>query len=239
MSTIKKLFVALTLVLFVAGYSQAQYKPVNTNFDGPMPEVKKGSRSFIFTYTPFQSNLGSVYAGSYTSASGTNYDELSQIDLYGIGFQYYVSNNVSLGGGIQFGSTSVNGVDSTNLQAPGTDFSATTFGISLDVNYHFRSLYSVSPYLGLNLNYGNYSSTTTPLASNSTATDTKGSSFGAGVNFGFDWYFTEGISLGGRYTLGFRQWSAPEQTTGNNTLTGPDGNRIGTGIMSVLMNVHL
>ena len=150
-----------------------------------------------------------------------------------------MSNNVSLGGGIQFGSTSVNGVDSTNLQAPGTDFSATTFGISLDVNYHFRSLYSVSPYLGLNLNYGNYSSTTTPLASNSTATDTKGSSFGAGVNFGFDWYFTEGISLGGRYTLGFRQWSAPEQTTGNNTLTGPDGNRIGTGIMSVLMNVHL
>ncbi len=233
MSTIKKLFVALTLVLFVAGYSSAQYKPVNTNFDGPMPEVKKGSRSFIFTYTPFQSNLGSVYSGSYTATGGTNND-LLQIDLAGIGFQYYVSNNISLGGGINFGSTTVNGPDST-----ASDFSASTFGLALDINYHFRSLYSVSPYIGLNLNYGMFSSTVTPLATGGTETERKGNSFGAGVNFGFDWYFTEGISLGGRYTLGFRQWSAPEQTTGTNTLTGPDGNSFGTGIMSVLMNVHI
>lgn len=234
MSTIKKLFVALTLVLFVAGYSQAQYKPVNTNFDGPMPEVKKGSRSFIFTYTPFQSNLGSVYAGSYTTAGGSNYTDLSQIDLAGIGFQYYVSNNVSIGGGINFGSTSINAAD-TN----GSDFSATTFGIALDINYHFRSLYSVSPYVGLDLNYGNFSQTVTPLATGSSDVETKGSSFGAGVNFGFDWYFTEGISLGGRYTLAFRQWSAPEVTVGGTSTDGPDGNRFGTGIMSVLMNVHL
>lgn len=234
MSTIKKLFVALTLVLFVAGYSHAQYKPVNTNFDGPMPEVKKGSRSFIFTYTPFQSNLGSVYAGSYTSASGTNYSDLSQIDLAGIGFQYYVSNEISLGGGLNFGSTSIDGADTT-----ASDFSASTFGISLDINYHFRSLYSVSPYLGLNLNYGMFSSTVTPRATGGTETETKGNSFGAGLNFGFDWYFTEGISLGGRYTLGFRQWSAPEVTSGATTTSGPEGNRFGTGIMSVLMNVHL
>lgn len=232
MSTIKKLFVALTLVLFVAGYSHAQYKPVNTNFDGPMPEVKKGSRSFIFTYTPFQSNLGSVFAGAYSSSTGAN--DLTAQSLAGIGFQYYVSNNVSLGGGINFGSSSRTGADSSAL-----DSKTTTFGIALDINYHFRSLYSVSPYLGVNLNYGMFSNTTTPRTTGAVDTETKGNSFGAAVNFGFDWYFTEGISLGGRYTLGFRQLSAPETTTGSTTVAGPDGNTFGTGIMSVLMNVHL
>ena len=234
MSTIKKLFVALTLVLLVSSFSFAQYSPVNKNYDGVMPEVKKGSKSLIFTYTPFQSNLGSVPAGAYTTSSGTSYTDLSQVNLAGIGFQYYVSNNISLGGGINFGSTTINASDST-----GSDLSRTVFGISVDANYHFRSLYSVSPYIGVNLNFGMLSQTVTPTASGSTATDTKGNSFAGGLNFGFDWYFTEGISLGGKYTLSFRSWGAPEVTTGSTTVNGPDGSTFGTGIMSVLMNVHL
>ena len=36
-----------------------------------------------------------------------------------------------------------------------------------------------------------------------TKTEFSGSGFGIGINFGFDWYFTEGISLGGKYTLGY------------------------------------
>lgn len=229
MSTIKKLFVALTLVLLVAGYSQAQYKPVNTNFDGVLPEVKQGSRSWLFSYTPFQSNLSGVPSGAFSSG---DQDELFVNTLAGIGFNYYVTHNIELGLGLNFGSTSVKNI----IAADTADFSSTTVGFSLDANYHMRSLYSVSPYIGINLNYGMASAERTPTTGSST--ETKGNSFGAGLNLGFDWYFTEGLSLGGRYTIGFRSISAPEFTTGTTTTSGPDGSIFGTGTGGFMLKVH-
>ena len=47
-------------------------------------------------------------------------------------------------------------------------------------------------------------------------TDYSGSGFGAAAQFGFDWFFTEGISLGGKYALGFR-------SLGKSNIDLPDG----------------
>lgn len=228
---LNKLFSALVVVLLTASVTFAQ---VNRNYDGVKPEVMKGAKNFVFMYTPFQSNLGSVPAGAFTTSSGPG--DLNQVDLAGIGFRYFASSNFSITGGLNFGTASV---DVPVGNATGK-VEMTSFGISLDGNYHLPSLYSVSPYIGLNVNYGMGSMKTDDGFGESV--ENKGNSLGVGANLGFDWYFTEGISLGGKYTLGFRNWSAPEriQSGGVNpgTTTGPKGSTIGTGIMSVMMNVH-
>ena len=101
-------------------------------------------------------------------------------------------------------------------------------------------LYSVSPYVGLNVNFGNYSASQDETVGGTTTTsETSGTGFGVGLNFGFDWYFTEGLSLGGRYTLGYQSYGKPEAKSGNTTVEGTSRSEFGIGTASVILNVHL
>lgn len=223
----KKLTSYFALIMFVTTLTFAQ---VNTNYDGPKPEVREGSKSFVFRYTPFQGNFDPAFVGS-----ASEYPE-SIVDLYGAGFRYFVTNQIAVGLGLNFGTGS-----STQEFANGDKehLSATSFGVSVDGNYHFKALYSVSPYVGVNLNFASVSSTLEQTTDNVTdKTEYTGSGFGAGVNFGFDWYFTEGLSLGGKYTLGFRSLGKPDRKTGNVTVEGPSRTSFGIGTASVILNVH-
>ena len=244
----KKLLVALSLVLFVSSLSFAQ---INKNWDGTKPEVYQGSKCFVFMYAPFVSGaLGSAPAGlGLGSIQDTN--NVSTGAIYGIGFQYYLSSNISLGGGLTFNGSS-NELQKTG-KAPAFSWatrksSSSTIGIDVNANYHFRPLYSVSPYFGLNVNFGMQSLTNegTYYDEGGNAVNYKeefsGNVFGAGLNFGFDWYFTSGLSLGGKYTLGFASTggSDAKYTTGALTVEnkGPKGSFLGTGAASILLNVH-
>lgn len=242
----KKLTIIFSLFLIGATLSFAQ---VNSNYDGPKPEVYSGAKSFVFMYTPFQSNFNPVYVGS---ASGINpaTGNFTNISLSGVGFQYYISNDFAIVLGANFGTmsdeeTEVRG-NPPNVQTILYEGSYTTFGLSVDANYHLKSLYGISPYVGLNVSFASFSASedqtfTGPLNQVDNY-EASGSGLGAGLNFGFDWYFTEGISLGGKYTLGFRSFSAPEATEkrGNVSTTseGPSSSSIGTGSASVMLNVH-
>lgn len=228
----KKLFVALMLVLLVSSFSFAQ---INKGWDGTKPEVYKGSKSIYFMYTPFQSDLSGVNAGSYSYYDALSGKVKAEPIKYGIGFQYYVTSNIALAIGFGMGMSSQTGVDSTQ-----NDYSENTLGVNLEGNYHFKSLYGISPYLGLNVNFGTYSWSKTTKTATSIETKTTGSSIGGGLNLGFDWYFTPGLSLGGRYTLGFRMLTAPETTVGSQApVKDPDASWFGTGVASFILNVHL
>jgi hypothetical protein len=236
MSTFKKLFATLVLVLFVTSVSFAQ---VNKNYDGVKPELRKGAHSLVFMYSPFVSNsLGTVFAGStsiYTDTTG-----LGTGTLYGAGYRYYFSPQFSLMGGVSFG------MDKTSASFTGGsgESTYTSYGISLDGMYQFKPLYSIAPYIGLNANFGMYSSENKyTLGTVTTTTTDKGSAFGGGLGIGFDWYFTEGMSLGGKYTVGIKSYTAPERefqgATTTVTYTGADRSIIGFGIASIYLNVHL
>lgn len=235
MSTFKKLFAALTLVLFVTSLSYAQ---VNKNYDGVKPECKKGSHALVFMYTPFQSNLGPVFAG--TSTYWNTGDSIASNTLYGAGYRYWVSDNFSINGGIHFGMNNIDGKTDT----VGT-WSTTTYGISVEGLYQFKPMYSVAPYIGLGVNFGMYDFefTQTPTGGTQAKWTNTGNAFGVGLGVGFDWYFTEGMSLGGRYTIGFKSFSASEgqYSSGatSTTYNGPTSTVIGTGDASVYLNVHL
>ena len=234
----KKLFASLMLVILVSSFSFAQ---INKNWDGVKPEIYKGSKSFIFMYSPFVSqNLGPVYAGNYTSLNDSLSSNVNS--LVGVGFQYYVSNQISLAIGLNFGMSQDK---STDLITGDYKKTVTTIGASVDANYHFKPLYSVAPYFGLNVNFGTGSTKyeyPAILAGSKTEEKFSGNSFGAGLNLGFDWYFTPGLSLGGKYTLGAVFASAPEYkaTFGGTetTIKGASKTTFGTGSASIMLNVH-
>ncbi len=219
------LFVSIMFVGLSFSFAQ-----VNSGYDGPKPEVTQGSKSFVFRYTPFQSNFDPVYVSSVSV-----YDE-ANMDLFGAGFRYFVTNEIAVGLGLNFGT------GSSEQEFTGGDkreTSSTSFGVAVDANYHFKPLYSVSPYVGINVNFGSVSSNVTETEEGTTTeTDFSGTGLGAGINFGFDWFFTEGLSLGGKYTLGFRSLAKPEAKSGNVTVEGPSSTSIGIGSASVILNVH-
>ena len=76
-----KLIRLFSLTLFVATISFAQ---VNSNYDGPKPEVVKGSRSFVFRYTPFQSNFDPVYVSTVSVFDADN------MNLFGAGLDTFL-----------------------------------------------------------------------------------------------------------------------------------------------------
>jgi hypothetical protein len=206
------------------------YAQVNSNYDGPKPEIREGSKSFVFRYTPFQSNFDPSYVSTVSV-----FDE-DNMDLFGVGGRYFFTNEIGVTLALNFGTSS----SSQEFEnGDKEDISSTTFGISVDGNYHLKALYSVSPYVGVNLNFGSYSSTDEfTEGGTTTKVEYSGNGFGAGLNFGFDWYFTEGLSLGGKYTLGFRSLGKPDQKIGNTTVEGASSSFFGVGYASVILNVH-
>ena len=132
-----------SIIVILLFCSTILFAQANRNYDGPKPEVYKGAQSFVFQYTPFQSNLEPVYVGTISIPDA----DLSNADLFGAGFQYYVTNQIALIFGLSYGSTSSTLEDDNGK----TENSLTIFGISVDANYHLRSLYSVSPYVGLHI----------------------------------------------------------------------------------------
>lgn len=212
------------------------FAQVNSNYDGAKPEVEKGAKSFIFQYTPFQSNLEPVYVGTTSWPYGEGQEN---INLVGAGFRYFVTNQIALGLGLSFG-TGTTTIQETNGDK--NENTETVFGIGLDANYHLKSLYSVSPYVGLNINYALYSRADkfTPDGGETATTDYSGNGFGIAAQFGFDWYFTEGLSLGGKYALGFQSLGKPEvKYDDGTTAEGPSTTAFGISTFSVILNVHI
>jgi hypothetical protein len=241
MSTVKKLFVALTLVLLVSSMSYAQYTPVNTGYDGVRPEVKKGSKAMVFMYSPFVSgSFGSApVATVITNFDTTNIDNTSLGTTSGIGLKFFLNNQWSISPTFQFSTGSLN----QTLTGGTVETKNTAFGLAVDVDYHLKALYSVDPYFGLNLGFASIKSEATSVFGGTTSTsDFTSSGINVGIQAGFNWFFTEGLSLGGKYTIGANLLSSPERTTTGGTVsttsTGPDGSIIGTGVASIMLNVH-
>jgi hypothetical protein len=221
------------IILFLVFGFTTMLAQVNSNYDGPKPEVRTGAKSFVFMYTPFQSNLEPVYVGTVSVPD----QGFTSLDLMGAGFRYFVTNQIAIALGLSFGTSS----STLETETGKSESSATLFGVGIDANYHLMSLYGVSPYVGVNVNLSSLSATEefTPEGGATEVTDYSGSGWGIAAQFGFDWYFTEGLSLGGKYALGFRSLGEPEVTSEGETETGPSSTSFGISTFSVLLNVHI
>lgn len=257
----KKLFVALMLVLFVSSFSFAQ---INKGWDGTKPEVYKGSKYMTFMYSPFvDQHFAGVNSGSFLNFTLQNPGQPigvnnlpvvgaeTKSNLAGVGIGMFVTSRLSLDFALSFANSAYE-FTATHPNTTLTETSKldqTMFGFGVDANYHLTSLYSVSPYIGVNLNLGMISGTADFTNNHGIQNDpnvlkAEYSSTGiyGGFNLGFDWYFTPGLALGGKYTLGFSSFGEPTyKSTQGNVSFEPKGGKlteIGTSITSIFLKVH-
>jgi len=229
----------ITLLAFFS--SIVLYAQANKNYEGIEPEVYLGSKALVFSYIPFQSNLDALPASSAPVSSG---DNLEEIQIKGIGFKYFFSNRIGSIITLGFGSVSTDYKDNQNTKH---ETSANYIGLAVDINYHFSNLYNISSYFGITVNYGlTISQDKQSYASIDLGEFYKeefsGTSIGFGLNLGFDWYFTEGISLGGKYTLGLKKIFEPELEISEGTDThkqkGRSASFFAIGAGTITLSVH-
>lgn len=246
----KKLFVALMLVLFVSSFSFAQ---INKGWDGTKPEVYKGSKYMTFMYTPFGNNdFRSVISGNFLNADWDNNiynsggDETATT-ITGLGIGMFATSNIALQ--LNLGLMMTSSDHTTTPQPPATGTTntkrnSTMFGVGLEGDYHFKSLYSISPFIGIDVNLGMLSTKLEQTVTGNPTFTREFSSTGiyGGLNLGFDWYFTPGLSLGGKYTLGFATFGEPTYKEVNGATTtevkGASSSSIGISSASIFLKVH-
>ena len=223
--------------VLMSGCVHPLYVPVNQDYDGPKPEVKKCAKSLVFTYTPFQTELGQIPTAA-ASTYGTG--GATAVNMAGIGYQQFMTDNVASWVGLNYGR------DSEELTLPTGDTQKDSFnelGIAAGVSYYPPTLYSIAPNFGLDLGYGlRNSEFVATTAGATTTTEVTGNSFSIGARAGFDWFWTPGMSIGASYTAGFTNYSAAElkttTPTGTTTVEGPSKNWYGTGIVKTTLKVN-
>jgi len=190
-----KLALSALLLLGLAGTVQAQ-----ESNDIIRPITKAGSAAFLFTLGGF---------GTFNLA-GPVVATVSNTPIAGAGMKYFISDDLGLRILLALG-TSTKGADSI---LPAGKTASMNFGLGAALEYHFRPLYSTSPYIGGGVNFGSGTlTTTTKSGGTSTEVKSSGTSIGLGVFAGFDWFFTRGIAIGAEYGLGFTTNSGSTTTT--------------------------
>lgn len=214
MKSILRSLAVLAVVIGMSGSAFAQ----DTNNDIIRPITKSGSAAFLFT----MNGLGTFGIGSQSLAPG--------LGNAGFGMKYFVSDDFALR--ILLGL----GTSSTDSSIIGPETASTMFGIGIGGEYHFRPLYSTSPYVGAQLGFQSNSTTTGTGSAESVHSTT---AIGFSALAGFDWFFTRGIAIGAEYALGIVTKSGSTNPPGDGAdIDDPGTTDIGFGSMGS-GNVHL
>jgi opacity protein-like surface antigen len=196
-SKMKSIVRSLAVLAIVAGMSSSAFAQ-ETNNDIIRPITKSGSAAFLFS----MNGLGTFGIGTVSLAPG--------LGGAGFGMKYFIADDFALRVLLGFGSNSV-GDDSTGTNS--------MFGIGIGGEYHFRPLYSTSPYVGAQLGFQSNSETSKSGFGKSVHSTT---AIGFAALAGFDWFFTRGIAVGAEYSLGIVTRSGETEntpTTGSATTT--------------------
>ncbi len=211
MKSILRSLAVLAVVLGMSGSAFAQ----DTNNDIIRPITKQGSAAFMFT-------LGGL--GTFNLSAPPLGPGLSNA---GFGMKYFISDDLALrillGLGMNSTTTTVGTEDITS--------SNNGFGLGVGMEYHFRPLYSTSPYVGGQIGFSSGSTDNGGEGTAEVTTSSTGISVAALM--GFNWFFTRGLAVGAEYSLGFTSNSS-SQSSGGTEMDLPSTTMIGlAGVGSV------
>jgi hypothetical protein len=149
-------------------------------------ETKAGTKAMVFQFSGL-SNLG---LGTYNG---------------GIGMRYYLSDGLALRPGVQFGVQSATQKKTDSL--PKREEASAQIGVNLALEKHFASVKSISPYIGAQAGFTSVADVTKRYNFSTgdeidETTDAR-ARIGLAALLGFEWGFTESLTLGGEYALGF------------------------------------
>lgn len=177
-------------------------------------ETKAGTKAMVFQF----SGLSDLGLGRYSG---------------GIGMRYYMSDDMAIRPGVQLGYSKYKDKNTD----PEAETSMMNVGANVTLEKHLASAKSISPYIGAQAGVS-YSQDKDTQGDNE-AKD-KMMSFGVGGVLGFEWGFTESLTLGGEYGLGLAIGTHKvEETVGSTTETTTDesGMSLGISTASVFLSV--
>jgi hypothetical protein len=152
---------------------------------------------------------------------------------YGFGVRYYIGSGTALRVGVEFGSGSFEDKDADE------EGDMTAYGVMAMYEKHLEGpCASVSPYWGLGAGYSSWSFKETM---DSDWIEERESGFGFIGALGFEWGFTDCMTLGGEYELGLWKYSGEtEEDIGGSTDTYDEyeGSFMGVGTASVYLSVY-
>jgi hypothetical protein len=189
-------------------------------FAGGTPNTGMGAKQMVFEFSGL-SNLGlTPYAG-------------------GFGFRYFYADDTGIRGSLNFAY----GKDEYTAGDETVDDSMTLIGATLIWEKYMAAIASVAPYMGIGIGYyyqkeeENDFPDYVTFADELMKTETTTNTLMIPLVAGFQWYFTEALSLGGEYRLSYRYESGETKWDGekayDNTMSA-----FGFSAASVFFSVH-
>jgi|SRR5579883_877243 len=240
----------LTVIVLSAGVTRA---------DESKPMTSSGNFAWLFGFSGLSSmqanglfSVGAPYtfSPSFTTDVASGSVPTFSTAVPAVGLRWYLANNVALSGGLGFGTfsfdqkppTGSTGLsDSTN--------SGLAFGIRAQIEWHMNPIGAVSPYFGGGLGVTIASATDKAMVASSPATgtptevDASSTQFGVFGVVGFEWFFTNAMSLGAQYQLGLTLTSGTttSKATGASDVTGnfPSYMNLSTNAFSVILSMYI
>lgn len=200
---------------------------VGTAFAGGSPQTSIGTKQLVFQFHGlshlglssygFSSMREVIYFASYELD-----EDLEDLPLYGggIGIRYFFGEGLAIRPSINISYASAK----ADYEGSGTDpkSTATDIAFSALLEKHLPAVHSISPYLGAGLGYDRFKIEDEPYYDWDKASITLSALDLKGV-VGFQWYFTDGMSLGGEYLGSFSMGKVTtESTDGGETEKGPE-----------------
>jgi opacity protein-like surface antigen len=223
----KRFVLCLICLLFVASMAQAA-------------EVKTsaGTKAMVFRF----SGLSSLGLSGYSSLP-----DLGDLEVpvnVGAAVRYYISDGLAIRPGLDIGVASSSEKGSGGYTDDKT--SASVIGVSAALEKHLPGPASVSPYMGAGFGFTMLKATLEPSRSLPTEPGemlkqtSKATVLGVFAMLGFEWGFTESLTLGGEYRLGLDSASGSSEAERQNqpTVKGNEisGTRLGFSTASVYLS---
>ncbi len=184
-------------------------------FAGGTPNTGMGAKQLVFEFSGL-SNLGlSPYAG-------------------GFGFRYFYADDTAIRGSLRFAYAK--DTDEADLEE-----TTTSFGATVVWERYMAAIASVAPYMGIGVGYY-YTKVESDVpvlvfADDTVKAEETTNTLIIPLVVGFQWYFTEAISLGGEYRLSYT-YDSGEVTVDGNKLGDTSGSAFGFSAASVFFSVH-
>lgn len=195
----KRFALCLICLLFIASMAQAAEV-----------ETGAGTKAMVFRFSGL-SNLGLT--------GYSNLPDLGDLDIptnVGAGMRYYISDGLAIRPGLDIGMAS----STEKGQGGDTDdkASASMIGVSVAMERHLAGPANVSPYMGAGVGFTLAKATQEPSRSTPSPDFTllketdKATIFSLFGMLGFEWGFTESLTLGGEYRLGLNSASGSSES---------------------------
>jgi len=178
-------------------------------------ETSKNSTAMLFQFNGLSDLSTSAYKG-------------------GFGIRHFIQDKVAIRPMIMVGMSSDKDkpVSEGDAEVKDTD---TILGAELTVEKHANPIGSVSPYVG---GQAGFSWEKMKREVDGTETgSTNSTNFGAGVVAGFVWGFSEGVTLGGEYSLSFSAGSGDQKNASGDKISDMSRTDIGIGTASLFLSV--